>query len=72
MGETRDIPPHAQIHHSAIKRMERDPDYRPGNLIVGGGGRGVRRAPEKYGMGEWKRHKNHDDLVLETYVRADS
>ena len=72
MGETRDIPSNAQIHHSAIKRMECNSDYRPGNLIVGGGGRGVRTAPEKYGMGEWKRHKNCDDLVLETYVRANA
>ena len=72
MGETRDIPTNAQIHHSAIKRMQNNPEYRPGNLIVGGGGRGVRKAPEKFGMGECKKHKNHDDPILETYLRADS
>lgn len=72
MGETRDIPTNAQIHHSAIKRMQYNPEYRPGNLIVGGGGRGIRKAPEKYGMGEWNKHKNHDDPILETYIRADT
>ncbi|KAL9630408.1 MAG: hypothetical protein Q9204_004736, partial [Flavoplaca sp. TL-2023a] len=40
MGEVRDIPEDAKIHHSAIRRMEANEDYRPGNLIVGGGGRG--------------------------------
>ncbi|KIX09560.1 uncharacterized protein Z518_00640 [Rhinocladiella mackenziei CBS 650.93] len=40
MGETRDIPADAQIHNSVIKRMQHDPKYRPGNLIIGGGGRG--------------------------------
>ena len=71
MGETRDIPKNAQIHHSAIKRMQANPDYRPGNLIVSGGGRGVRKAPSKYGMGDWEKCKNHDDPVTETYRRAD-
>lgn len=71
MGETRDIPQNAEIHHSAIKRMQKNPNYRPGNLIVGGGGRGVRRAPEKYGIGQWTKHKKPEDLVGETYVRAD-
>jgi hypothetical protein len=36
-----------------IKRMRADPTYRPGNLIVGGGGRGVRHAPKDMGMGQW-------------------
>lgn len=71
MGETRDIPKNAQIHHSAIKRMQYNPNYRPGNLIVGGGGRGCRKAPEKYGIGEWKKHKNRDDPITETFLRAD-
>lgn len=52
-GETRDIPANAIIHSSVIKRMLADPKYRPGNLIVGGGGRGVRRAPEDMGIGKW-------------------
>jgi hypothetical protein len=52
-GETRDIPANAVIHSSVIKRMLADPTYRPGNLIVGGGGRGVRRAPKDLGIGKW-------------------
>ncbi|KAK3896483.1 hypothetical protein C8A05DRAFT_48459 [Staphylotrichum tortipilum] len=52
-GEVRDIPPNARIHGSVIRRMQLDPTYRPGNLIVGGGGRGVRRAPEGHGTGRW-------------------
>jgi hypothetical protein len=52
-GETRDIPANAIIHSSVIKRMLADPSYRPGNLIVGGGGRGVRRAPKDMGIGRW-------------------
>ncbi|KAK0649851.1 hypothetical protein B0T16DRAFT_445504 [Cercophora newfieldiana] len=52
-GETRDIPLNARIHDSVIRRMELDENYRPGNLIIGGGGRGVRTAPKKYKIGEW-------------------
>jgi len=52
-GETRDMPDDAQIHGSVMARMRADPSYRPGNLILGGGGRGVRRAPQSAGMGEW-------------------
>lgn len=54
MGEVRDIPEGALIHHSAIRRMEANPGYRPGNLIVGGGGRGMRKAPKEMGIGEWE------------------
>ena len=54
MGEVRDIPEDAWVHHSAIKRMEADPNYRPGNLIVGGGGRGMRKAPPELGIGQWE------------------
>ncbi|KAI9845143.1 MAG: hypothetical protein M1837_005028 [Sclerophora amabilis] len=53
MGEVRDIPQDAWIHNSALARMEADKDYRPGNLIVGGGGRGIRKAPPEHGIGEW-------------------
>ncbi|KAF7195493.1 hypothetical protein HII31_03087, partial [Pseudocercospora fuligena] len=61
-GETRDMSHDCHIHSSVIKRMEADPSYRPGNLIVGGGGRGCRKAPDSYGMifvsddlqGEWR------------------
>ncbi|KAL8708189.1 MAG: hypothetical protein Q9220_006859 [cf. Caloplaca sp. 1 TL-2023] len=69
MGEVRDIPEDAKIHHSAIKRMEADENYRPGNLIVGGGGRGVRKAPKELGIGEWIVHKNKGDPVGEVLVR---
>ncbi|KAJ5987036.1 hypothetical protein N7451_011401 [Penicillium sp. IBT 35674x] len=68
-GEVRDIPDDAQIHVCAIHRMQMDPRYRPGNLIIGGGGRGLKRAPEKYGIGEWEVCKHEDDPVRRTYVR---
>ena len=51
-GEVRDIPDGAWIHGSVIRRMHADSMYRPGNLIVGGGGRGVRIAPPHYGTGK--------------------
>nr|KMM66532.1 hypothetical protein CPAG_02870 [Coccidioides posadasii RMSCC 3488] len=68
-GEVRDIPADAHIHVSAIRRMRADKNYRPGNLIVGGGGRGVRRAPEHLGIGEWVVAANEGDVVRETYMR---
>jgi len=52
MGEVRDIPDEVKIHNSVIRRMNADPNYRPGNLIVGGGGRGMRKAPKEMGMGD--------------------
>lgn len=70
-GEVRDVPLNAEIHVSAIRRMQADPKYRPGNVIVGGGGRGVRFAPEEAGMGDWVIFKNEGDVVRETYVRKD-
>lgn len=69
MGEVRDMPEDAKIHHSAIRRMEVDENYRPGNLIVGGGGRGVRKAPKELGIGQWVVHKNKGDPVGEMLVR---
>ncbi|KAA8646318.1 hypothetical protein EYZ11_008444 [Aspergillus tanneri] len=68
-GEVRDIPYDAQIHVSAIRRMQVHPDYRPGNLIIGGGGRGVKRAPQEYGIGEWVIHDYEGDPVREVYIR---
>ncbi|KAL2813924.1 hypothetical protein BDW59DRAFT_27504 [Aspergillus cavernicola] len=68
-GEVRDIPNGAQIHVSAIRRMKKNPDYRPGNLILGGGGRGVRRAPKEHGMGTWVVEDHEGDPVREIYVR---
>ncbi|EDU45471.1 repeatdomain containing protein [Pyrenophora tritici-repentis] len=68
-GETRDIPANAVIHSSVIKRMRADPTYRPGNLIVGGGGRGVRHAPKDLGMGKWIIVCDEGDHVAECFVR---
>jgi hypothetical protein len=68
-GEVRDIPANAQIHNSAIRRMKADENYRPGNLIVGGGGRGVRTAPEHLGIGQWEVIRDEGDSVREVYVR---
>ena len=69
MGEVRDIPEDAHIHHSAILRMKADERYRPGNLIVGGGGRGVRKAPKELGIGNWEILKGGDDQIGCIYVR---
>lgn len=68
-GETRDIPDDAEIHVSAIRRMQHDEDYRPGNLIVGGGGRGLKVAPKKYGIGEWDITDHAGDPIKEVYGR---
>lgn len=68
-GEVRDIPEDAQIHICAIHRMKIDPNYRPGNLILGGGGRGMKRAPEEYGIGEWEVCMHEGDPARQTFVR---
>ncbi|KAK3984520.1 hypothetical protein QBC44DRAFT_336819 [Cladorrhinum sp. PSN332] len=68
-GEVRDIPQDARIHGSVIRRMQHHADYRPGNLIVGGGGRGTRRAPEGYGTGDWVCVKDAGCPVGEVFVR---
>lgn len=68
-GEVRDVPLDAEIHVSVLRRMQADPTYRPGNVIVGGGGRGMRIAPEEFGMGDWVVCKNEGDWARETYVR---
>lgn len=68
-GETRDIPNDAKIHTSAIKRLEQDERYRPGNLIIGGGGRGVKVAPKKYGTGHWEVSNYEGDPIREVYIR---
>lgn len=70
-GEVRDIPHWAHIHNSAMKRMAADPKYRPGNLIVGGGGRGVRVAPKEAGTGHWTVLREQGDPVGEVYIRVD-
>ena len=53
-----------QIKEDALTRQTR-----PGNLIIGGGGRGIRRAPKALGMGEWEIMKGHDDPVGKVYIR---
>lgn len=68
-GEVRDIPEDAEIHVSAIRRLKADPKYRPGNLIIGGGGRGKRKAPAEYGIGQWVVHSDEGDPIRETYIR---
>ena len=70
-GETRDIPANATIHSSVIKRMLADETYRPGNLIVGGGGRGVRHAPSEMGIGKWVCHCEDGHPVGECFVRKE-
>ncbi|KAH8726273.1 hypothetical protein GQ44DRAFT_571521, partial [Phaeosphaeriaceae sp. PMI808] len=70
-GETRDIPTNAIIHSSVIKRMLADPSYRPGNLIVGGGGRGVRHAPKEMGIGKWVVICDDGHPIGECVVRKD-
>lgn len=49
--------------------MEANENYRPGNLIIGGGGRGVRRAPKELGMGHWEVFEEDGDMVGMSYVR---
>lgn len=68
-GEVRDVPANVRVHGSVIRRMKMDENYRPGNLIVGGGGRGMRKAPPEYGMGEWECVAEHGDPVGEIWVR---
>lgn len=68
-GEVRDIPDQAHIHRSALRRMAADPNYRPGNLIIGGGGRGIRVAPKEAGMGRWTVVGEEGDPVGEVYIR---
>jgi hypothetical protein len=68
-GEVRDIPENARVHNSVIRRMQLDERYRPGNLIVGGGGRGVRIAPKSYGIGDWVCVSEEGDPIGEVWVK---
>lgn len=68
-GEVRDIPNNARIHGSVIRRMNMDKTYRPGNLIIGGGGRGIRVAPDDYGVGKWICVQEEGDPIGEIWVR---
>ena len=69
-GEVRDIPEDAWIHSTALKRMHADEGYRPGNLIIGGGGRGTRVAPKRYGKGNWKVLRERGNPVGEVIIRV--
>lgn len=62
----RDMPNDAQVHISAIRRIEAIQTYRPGNLILGGGGK---VAPKKAGIGEWITTGNAGDTVGERVIR---
>ncbi|EGX89780.1 hypothetical protein CCM_08033 [Cordyceps militaris CM01] len=68
-GEVRDVPDGVRVHGSVLRRMQTDEGYRPGNLIVGGGGRGKRRAPKEYGMGEWQCVAEPGDPIGEIWMR---
>ncbi|KAK0624974.1 hypothetical protein B0T17DRAFT_493092 [Bombardia bombarda] len=68
-GEVRDIPENARVHGSVIRRMQIDVDYRPGNLIIGGGGRGVRKAPKERGIGDWVCVNKEDDPIGEVWMK---
>ncbi|KAF4452978.1 hypothetical protein F53441_4209 [Fusarium austroafricanum] len=68
-GEVRDVPDAVRVHGSVIRRMKMDENYRPGNLIIGGGGRGVRKASAEHGIGEWDCVADHGDPVGEIWVR---
>lgn len=68
-GEVRDVPDNVYVHGSVLRRMRQDPSYRPGNLIVGGGGRGCRVAPAHYGMGEWECIAEEGDPIGEIWMK---
>ncbi|EQL00546.1 oxidoreductase, short chain dehydrogenase/reductase family [Ophiocordyceps sinensis CO18] len=70
-GEVRDIPPNVRVHGSVIRRLKADETYRPGNLIMGGGGRGVRRAPAEFGIGEWECVAEHGDPIGEVWTKKE-
>ena len=68
-GEVRDIPDNVRVHGSVIRRMELDENYRPGNLIIGGGGRGQRFAHKEYDRAEWVCVSEPGDPIGEVWVR---
>ncbi|OAA57337.1 hypothetical protein ISF_07258 [Cordyceps fumosorosea ARSEF 2679] len=71
-GEVRDVPPGVRVHGSVLRRMQADEGYRPGNLIVGGGGRGVRIAPKELGIGEWQCVAEPGDPIGEIWTRKET
>jgi hypothetical protein len=51
--------------------MENDATYRPGNLMMGGGGRGFIIAPKEAGTGEWDAAGEEGDIVGEKVIRRE-
>jgi hypothetical protein len=53
--------------------MQEDENYRPGNLIIGGGGRGVRHAPRDYNevLGDWVCVADRGDPIGEIWMRRE-
>ena len=49
--------------------MQLDEGYRPGNLIIGGGGRGTRFAPDEYSHDDWVCVEGRDDPVGEIWMK---
>ncbi|KAK4101148.1 hypothetical protein N658DRAFT_426017 [Parathielavia hyrcaniae] len=68
-GEVRDIPANARVHGSVIRRMQANEAYRPGNLIIGGGGRGVRKAPPEHGIGDWVCVEHEGCPIAEVWIK---
>ena len=68
-GEVRDVPENVRVHGSVIRRMREDQSYRPGNLIVGGGGRGCRVAPEEHGIGKWVCVSGNEGHIGEIWMK---
>ena len=69
-GEVRDMPDNCIVHHTVLKRMLADPTYRPGNLIVGGGGRGTRVATEEqFKRVDWGITRDNGDIIGEACIK---
>ncbi|OGM48983.1 hypothetical protein ABOM_003094 [Aspergillus bombycis] len=62
-GTSRNIPESAQIHVSVRGRINANPNYRPGNLILGDGGRHIRRVSSEHNIGEWSAKRYEGDPV---------
>lgn len=72
-GEVRDVPDNVRVHGSVLRRMQDNEGYRPGNLIIGGGGRGVRHAPGEYHeiLGDWVCVADRGDPIGEIWMRRE-
>ncbi|OJJ36044.1 hypothetical protein ASPWEDRAFT_172832 [Aspergillus wentii DTO 134E9] len=69
LGGMRDIPPDAQVHITAIRRMMDFTDYKPCNLFAGSGrryGKDIISSDEK---GAWRLYKHQGDPVRQTFIR---